>query len=94
MRTQRLLMPIEVIRVYKKLPLRQRKALYLILRTELDYGPNSDNSNIRKMLRGDRYVPASAIKLIRDHLGMTRSAGNIQMDIMDIVGLKPKTLQP
>jgi hypothetical protein len=46
------------------------------------------------MLRGDRYVPASAIKLIRDHLGMTRSAGNIQMDIMDIVGLKPKTLQP
>jgi hypothetical protein len=48
MRTQRLLMPIEVIRVYKKLPLRQRKALYQILRTELDYGPNLDNSILEK----------------------------------------------
>jgi len=89
MRTERLIMPMEVIRAYQKLPLQKRKGLYKLLRSELDYGPNPDNSNIRKMLRGDRYVPATAIKLARDYLGLTRISGNIQMDIMDIINQHP-----
>lgn len=87
--TSRQIMPIEIIRAYRRMTLKERRGLYAILRGELDYA-GEDNSNLRKMLKGQRYVPAAAIKLIRDHLGLTRAGGNIQMDLMDIVGYMSK----
>jgi hypothetical protein len=46
--------PLQIKRKYKEMPLSERRKLYSIIREELGYGENTDNSNIRKMLRGQR----------------------------------------
>ena len=88
--------PIQIKRKYKEMPLSERRKLYNIIREELGYGENTDNSNIRKMLRGQRNVTPQIVKRLSDFLGLSRQQfqGNIQMDIMDIVGtIKPNVPQ-
>ena len=88
--------PLQIKRKYKQMPLSERRKLYSIIREELGYGENTDNSNIRKMLRGQRNVTPQIVKRLSDFLGISRQQfqGNIQMDIMDIVGtIKPNVPQ-
>ncbi|MDI9872740.1 helix-turn-helix domain-containing protein [Flectobacillus roseus] len=88
--------PLQIKRKYKQMPLSERRKLYSIIREELGYGENTDNSNIRKMLRGQRNVTPQIVKRLSDFLGLSRQQfqGNIQMDIMDIVGtIKPNVPQ-
>ncbi|MDI9872223.1 helix-turn-helix domain-containing protein [Flectobacillus roseus] len=88
--------PLQIKRKYKQMPLSERRKLYNIIREELGYGENTDNSNIRKMLRGQRNVTPQIVKRLSDFLGLSRQQfqGNIQMDIMDIVGtIKPNVPQ-
>lgn len=79
--------PVEITRMYRAMPLSKRKVLYRLVREELNYGDNPDNSNIRKMLRGQRNVTPQVVKILSDYLGIGRQKGNIQMDLLDIVKL-------
>lgn len=84
MRTSRKLMPIDLIRAYKAMRLDKKRELYSLFREYLNYNDNPDNSNIRKMLRGDRFVPPELIEKLRLHLKQVQPK-TLQMDLLDIV---------